>query len=212
MSEADQTDATSEGSAATTQEPTIPKWRLDEALAQVRAMREELQMKDGLLNQVRQPQQAQGFNYEDMGLDPAMGKAVEKIAEHMVQAKLKEVLNPLQHQNVKLANDLEETRFLQQYGNDKAKELAEIRAQRAQHWAQYKQYQPIEDAYAILQYRKSLQKKPEPKPAAAATPPAGQAPAGDQTPPAQSGPKSFAEMTIAEKEAYFEQQAGGFTI
>lgn len=204
MSEADQTDATSESSAATTQEPTIPKWRLDEALAQVRAMKEELQLKDGILNQARQPQ-VDELNFEDMGLDPAMGKAVKQIAEHMVKSKLKEVLNPLQHQNVKLANDLEETKFLQQYGNDKAKELAEIRAQRAQHWAQYHQYQPIEDAYAILQYRKSQLKKPDHKPAATVTTPTDQ-------PPARTETKSFAEMTIAEKEAYFEQQSGGFTI
>jgi hypothetical protein len=214
-----------EAGAAPASEPTIPKWRLDEIAARLRAAQEELEMKNQLLNQFRpQPTQNQGPTPEEVGLDAQTAQAVQRLATHIADQKLRAAAAPLQHQMANMANRMEETQFLLNHGKDKSKYLDKIKEQRQRHFQQTGGYMGVEDAYKLVMFDE-LMSRTQAKPAGQTN--QNQAAPAANGPEAQSGggipdasqtrgtggtnqpaSKSFDEMTFEEKEAYLDRQLG----
>lgn len=214
--------------AAPEQAPQIPKWRLDEAIAKLRAREEELNVKNQLLDQMAQrnaPQGSNGPTAEELGIEPQTLNAVHKLASHLVEKRLAQAEGPIRGALANMANKVEETEFLLTHGKDKGKYLEKIKAQRQKHFAMTQGYQSVDDAYKIVMFDELMNatvKKTAPQAAPQVTQAANSAvedvapavPDAQQTrtgTPAGTA-KGFGELTIAEQEAILErqvQQMGG---
>jgi hypothetical protein len=210
---------------ATAQEPQkVPMWRLNEVSAQLRAAKEELEAKNQLLNQFRPQQQGpQGPTPEELGLEPAAVKAVERLIAHRVEARLNQEREGFMGAISQIQNGREEDRFLLDHGKENSKYLEKIRGQRAKHFATTKQYQSTEDAFKIVRYDEMIaaQSRKAGTQQAATTQAASaqtEAPETQSLPDAAqtrtqgstqvAGQKQFHELTPEEQEAYLDRQLG----
>lgn len=227
MSEADNTLGGGAGPAPT-QETQVPKWRLDEVLARLRAREEELEIKNQLLHQAAprtQQQQAPGMTAEELGLEPQTFQAVQKVAQHLVSNQLGQAGAKIQGQLASVANQLEETQFLLNHGKDKQGYLDKIKAERQRHFQMTGTYISVENAYKLVMFdelTRQTASRGNPAPTQQAQAPVAQAPAAgapdtNQTRQGSAGTapttgKSFSEMTLEEREAYLDAQLGGGSI
>lgn len=225
MSEAVMDDQSTSDASAAPGEPNVPKWRMDQILAKLRQREEELAMKDQLLTQLAPRQQVQapsGPTAEELGLEPQVFQAVQKIAENMVQQRLGQEGQRIKHQLAAIANTQEETQFLMKYGKDKEAYLEKIKLQRQRHYQETGSYLSVENAYKLVQFDE-LTRRTQPKAAAASSaqpattdeqPTSQAAPDANQTRQSQSAPaapakKQFSDMTPEEQEVYLDSQNAG---
>lgn len=199
----------------------IPKHRLDEVTARLRDREREIAMKDELLNQFR-PQHVQvpekdEINYEELGLDPNLGKAIDRIVEVRTQKKLQAAGAQIGNQIRAVHGIAERSEFLVQNGKEKAKYMDSIEAERRRHYQLTGTILPIETAYKLVRLSEiestaaarpavnSPVENANPNPYVETT---GGAPDSRQTLGQQNAgtqnkaPKNFSEMTVEEMEAH----------
>lgn len=131
---------------------TIPKHRFDEIASRLREREREIELKNELLNQMR-PQQRSSepeLNFEELGLDPQLGKALARIAEHVTDRKVRQAGSILQGQIASTKEVTDETKFLQMFGTDKAKYLDRIKSKRLEHYQLTGTHLPIDSAYKLV--------------------------------------------------------------
>lgn len=196
------------------QELTIPKWRLDEVSAQLRAAREELEIKNRLINEVSQRQQphaaADEITPEQTGLDPMVHEAALRIARTIAKNETESLKKEFRSMVGALGNDVEATKFLMKHGNDKATYVEKIREFQKRHVATTGGYIDMESAFKMIRYDEMISRGSAPRvEQPAATPvqhmePAYPNPALTRVQPASSGvagAKTFAELSEDEMEA-----------
>lgn len=151
------TEADNNGYAPQLSEPaseghSIPKHRFDEVASRLRERERELELKNELLNQMRPQQRHQEpeVNFEELGLDPQIGKAFMRLAEHVTNKRVKEAGSFLQGQIATTKEVTDETKFLMMFGNDKAKYLDRIKAKRLEHYQLTGTALPIDSAYKLV--------------------------------------------------------------
>lgn len=195
-------DSTQQGGGAPTagaQEHLVPKHRFDEVNQRLQSIQQELAMKDQLLTQLgqqRQPVQQPTINYEELGLDPQLGRALEKIVQHHTGQAIGQAQRQVAQQLAHVANTAEEAQFLTRASKGDAKVmdrlqgfLPRIQELRQQHYRATGGVLPMEYAYKILR-AEDLDRQPAPQPAPApqqfmpqpqAQAPAPQLPAAQQS-------------------------------
>lgn len=147
------------GQTPNTQDPApeghlIPKHRLDEVTARLREREREIELKNELLNQFRpnQPQtpEKDEIDYEELGLAPELGKAIDRIVEVRTQKKLQAAGQQIGNQIRAVHGIAERSEFLVQNGKEKAKYMESIEAERRRHYQLTGTILPIETAYKLV--------------------------------------------------------------
>ncbi len=207
----------------------VPKYRLDEVSAQLRAAREEMALKDQLLQNLSNARQGQGQasdaesdeqDAQELGLDPQAYKAIKKLANKVADKKLQAQGQQFKAQVAHMSNSLEETQFLLNQGKDMSKYLGKIREMRGLHYQRTGGYLDMDMAFKMLRYDEMMSRQGQQVQVTQGQPPAAQAnqaaPAygypnpehtraqAPATPPAS---KSFSEMSIEEQEAALDEEA-----
>jgi hypothetical protein len=206
-------------------EHMIPKHRLDETLERLREAERSLRTKDELLNRLAPQQQApvaQEPNFEEMGLDPTVGRAMMHLINKVTDTKLGGAKKQIQGMIGMAAQRSDEALFLAQHGSDKSKYLDKVRDYRESHYQKTGQALDVDTAYKLIVFDELTAKtravQPQGQPAAQAPAAVAQAapPAAGTTqsaPPGAGGEKGFDEMTIEEQEVYLNQNmAQGHTF
>lgn len=201
-------------------ETQVPKHRLDEVSARLRAAEDALRVKDELINQAYRPQpQAQQINYEEMGFDERQGRAVVALAEQIASKKIEEVSGQFRNQLAFMAQKTAQNEFLSQHP-DKKSYIPRINALRAKHYQETGSGLDMEAAYKMIAYDDMVAKQngqaraPQAPATPAAMTPQHQTPAAQPaaTPQYQAPPQANAEQSWEELENTLNQQlsaAGG---
>lgn len=138
-------------------ELTIPKHRLDEALAEVRRAREELAIKDQLLMQTvnarNQPQAPveQEERAEDYGLDQQTFQNIQKLIDVKTRKAVAKKEAEFSQQIGILANRTEKAELLATHGSDKAKYLDRVQKMQQDQFRQTGTFMPAELALKLIQ-------------------------------------------------------------
>lgn len=135
MSEQAEAQQTEQSSAAE-DTPTIPKYRFDQVAAELRALREGMQIKDQAIETLQRqiaPQARPDPEEEEalQSLDPTQLRAVNKLIDKKLNVGRDEMRNYLGV----VGNKLDEQEFLIKNGKDKSKYLDRIRSMRRDHAA-----------------------------------------------------------------------------
>jgi hypothetical protein len=232
MSEAETQSGQSGGApAAGAQELSIPKHRFDEVLAQVRALKEEVALKDQVLARVTAPQQTQapGLTPEESGFDQTTFNAIKKLAEQVAEQKFAPEAQKFRHQLGALAGQNEELQFVVEHGKENVQaKIVKARLYRDEHYRRTGVVMPLTDAFDMAELKehraRASRQAPAPRAASPAPAPTEQDQDGFPGPEmtrqsaAPAAPaartKPLHEMTNEELDAHLEAQraAGGFYI
>lgn len=205
-------------------EPQVPKHRFDEINSKVRALQEELRIKNELLNQSQQnriPQvqagdEGLGITAEELGMDETAFKAFTRLAEKVADKKVAREAGQYKRHLAGLANDSEEMKFLIKHGKDKDSYLEKVREYKHRHFQMTGSYMDTETAYKLIRFdemesgrgRQSAQ-----VPDTSHSAPAASGSHTPSTPPATTtgAKKAFHELTIEEQEALLDDglRSGG---
>lgn len=226
MSEADNNGSAPNSQPTAGGEHNVPKYRLDETLERLREAERSLRVKDELLNRLAPQPQAprqEEPNFEEMGLDPAVGRAMMHLINKVTDTKLGSAKQQIQGMVGMAAQRSDEALFLAQHGGDKSKYLDKVRDYRQAHYQKTGQALDVDTAYKLIVFDELTNKTkamntPNPAPGAQAPAAVAQAapPASgtsQSAPPGAGSEKSFDEMTIEEQEVYLNQNmAQGHTF
>lgn len=132
----------------------IPKHRLDEALEQVRRLREQSEIQQNLLNQVAQARQQvvqpedRDPTSEELGIDPSILDAVTKIQNR----REKKLVAQFGQHMAGVENKLDQANFLLNHGKDKASYLEKIQQYRLKHWNTTGTPMDMDTAYKLIRF------------------------------------------------------------
>lgn len=207
----------------------IPKYRLDEAAAEIRRLRESEQLKDRLYAEDRQrmsaqaqPQALPDLTPEETGLDPQLHQAVVKTAKVIADRVIAKERAMFNQQLGYVATRAEKAELLASKGSDKAKYFPDIQKKQMEHMNLTGSYMPAETALELLLSNEKDEKIRQleaklagktadpvspPDPARSAPSAAGtrQLPTGGST--GSPAKKTFSELTVEEMEAQIEERA-----
>jgi hypothetical protein len=216
----------------------IPKHRLDEALSDVRRLREEMAIKDQLYlterqrSQQSQPQRPQLSSPEDLGLDPTTYKAVAALSQQIAGQMVAQEKATLNAQFAGLFERTEQAELTATHGQAAVKHRAEIKRRQEEHFRATGGFLPAETALKLIKADENdsqlerLKSQIAELQAGGGQQQAAQAPSqqiqrglpnsaatgglagGGTAGGAGSGKKSFAQMNIEEMEAALAQQFG----
>ncbi len=205
MSEEAVVDTTQQTPSAESQEPMIPKYRLDQLTARMRSLEEALQIKDQAINQLTQamPRGQQPDEDEELlqAMDPAQVKAMRKLLGKEIEKGRQEfgaVIGAL-------GNRVEEANFLLNHGKDKSKYLDRIREMKRE-YAMRGVPLDSEAAYKFIRVEELEAEASKPKKVAEAQPVAEKK--EETAPPAKLTQQKPAtqERTIEDIEAELDEQ------
>jgi len=220
MSEADNNGLAPQAEGTAPEAHMIPKHRFDEVNERLREAERRNAQTAELLNRLapQQPPRGEEIDFEAMGLDQNIGKAVARIAEQIAERKVQGASARVQGMVGMAAQRADEARFMAQHGADKSKYMDKIQEYRERHYKSTGQALDVETAYKLVAFdemqngRRSTPTPAQSQPSSQApavvpgTPPAAAAPGNSAPPGAGSGDKSFDEMTVEEQEVYLSQQ------
>lgn len=153
------------------QELSVPKHRLDEVSEQNRRLKEELEMNKRAISEIlstRQPAQQpvreedDELDFEQLGLTKEVARKVKSMQGKEL-AKAKKEFGGIIGQ---MANNLEETNFLMEYGKEKKDYIPRIRELRKAHAAR-NSFLDVETAYKLIRVEELDKPAPAKKQAAA---------------------------------------------
>jgi len=194
-------------------ETSVPKYRLDEVSARLRAAEDALRVKDDLINQYARPQQNQQVNFEEIGLDDRTGKAVMMLAEQIANKKISEASKGFQQQLAHLGQKTDRAEFLQSFPG-KEQYIDKINAYRLRQYQETGTGMSMETAYKLVVFDEmNARTRPAPAPQAAAAPnpqgvqaPQAFAPPAPQAAPQAAAPQAGEEMSYEDMERALDQQ------
>ena len=198
-------------------EPQVPKHRFDEINSKVRALQEELRIKNELINQSQQnrmPAQAEaeglGITADELGMDEHSFKAFTRLAEKVADKKVARESGQYKRHLAGLANDSEEMKFLIKHGKDKDSYLDKVRDYKHRHFQMTGSYMDTETAYKLIRFDEMESGRGRQAPAAQPdtnySAPGASGSRVPSTPPATTtdSKKAFHDLSVEEQEAMLE--------
>lgn len=189
------------------EEPLVPKYRLDQLAAEIRNLRETVQIKDQAIEQFRQQYTPQGRpdpEEEELlsTLEPTQIKALNKLIDKKLDAGRSEVRSAFGA----LGNRVDEQDFLLKHGKDKSKYLPRIREMRRE-YAMRQIPLDSEAAYNFIRVEE-MDNKASGEPAKAPEQPATKAVKKEETPPPAQAThaKPTESKSLEELEADLDEQ------
>ena len=185
-------------------ESSIPKYRFDQVAAELRSLREAIQIKDQTIEQFRaQMMPSKQESDEDQEILEALDKTQLRAVEKLIGKRINVEKQQLNGMVGALGNKLDEQTFLLNHGKDKEKYLTKIREMRRD-YAQRGMFLDYDMAYKFIAFDE-IQAKPKaaPKKEESEAPPEKKEAA---PPPAQATRAKTGSKSMEEIEAELDEQ------
>lgn len=217
-------------------ELTIPKYRLDEVSAELKRVREELQLKDRLYLEDRQraaaerqiPPQRKIKSAEELGIDPQTYKAIQEMASEIADLRVADKEAMFGQQIGILAGRTEKAELIAKRGASETKYLDEIDRRQKAHFQATGGFLPAEMALDLIKLGDKDREIERLKAQIAGKAPPAETPESTSSGPSaagtrdvpttgassgSSGKKKFSELTVEEMEAQMDERfKGGDTL